>query len=503
MKRNGKKSRKIRKLILTCVLSAVVLIVSTYTWFIGLQTVKVKPFDIEIATTEGLFLSMDGKNWAYNLDVTEATPYEGNTNTWATDGLIPMSTVGDLDKTSSTMKLFEKASLTTTPGGYRLLASRINNNTSSVIKVGGQDTTVYKEGNGYVAFDLFIKNLSGEEYYVDNDVNNEEAIYLNFDSAVKVKSNGTDDPQNNTGIENSVRIAFAQLGRVEATTSNISAITGIDCTGTNMTASGYKYATGDVTGICRNAQIWEPNDTKHVNNAMEWYKTSCLTRTGATSYDKNSYRVNTSTDGNSNAVYCYEHTLENKKDTKEYLADTTNKAANALPTYAISRTIEIDDNVDVYDGKEFNTYEANTMSYANYRAVVDALTEEELTTLKSIKSFYATDLTEAQTAVVNKVKNLKLVSYDYFTDTEKDKRGMQRPSFMTLAPNSITKVRVYIWIEGQDIDNYDFAQLGKTIQINFGFTKERFAPNDLENGYDGPDLVTSDNADIVTQEVNS
>ena len=143
------------------------------------------------------------------------------------------------------------------------------------------------------------------------------------------------------------------------------------------------------------------------------------------------------------------------------------------------------------------------MSYADYRTVVDALTETELTILKTIKSFYATDLTTEQQAVVNKVKNLKLVSYDYFTDTEKDKRGMQRPSFMTLAPNSITKVRVYIWIEGQDIDNYDFAQLGKTIQINFGFTKERFAPNDLENGYDGPDLVTSDNADITTPEVNS
>ena len=70
---------------------------------------------------------MDGENWSYNLDVKNATAYDGNTNTWATDGLIPMSTIGDMDATVSRMILFEKGSLTTTRGGYRLLASRVHN----------------------------------------------------------------------------------------------------------------------------------------------------------------------------------------------------------------------------------------------------------------------------------------------------------------------------------------------------------------------------------------
>ena len=55
---------------------------------------------------------------------------------------------------------------------------------------------------------------------------------------------------------------------------------------------------------------------------------------------------------------------------------------------------------------------------------------------------------------------------------------------MTLAPNSITKLRVYIYIEGQDIDNYDFASLGKQISVNFGFTKERYTEEDVN--YVGP-----------------
>ena len=67
---------------------------------------------------------------------------------------------------------------------------------------------------------------------------------------------------------------------------------------------------------------------------------------------------------------------------------------------------------------------------------------------------------------------------------------------MTLAPNSITKVRVYIWLEGQDIDNYNFAQLGKQITINFGFTKERYRSEESSTvppfTYDGPSFVTSD-----------
>ena len=101
-----------------------------------MKTVNVSSFDVEIATTEGLYLSMDGSSWHYTLDAKNATAYTGNTNTWAdptdsiddgNDGLIPVSSIGDMDASVSRMKLFEKKSLTTTPGGYRLLTSRVHN----------------------------------------------------------------------------------------------------------------------------------------------------------------------------------------------------------------------------------------------------------------------------------------------------------------------------------------------------------------------------------------
>ena len=426
---NEKQSKKIRNLVAFCSLCAILLSVSTYAWFIGMKTVSVNEFEVKIATTEGLFLSMDGENWSYELDAKNTPAYTNNANVWAdtedNKGLIPMSTVGDMDSTYSRMKLFEKASFTATPGGYRLLSTQVDNHTKTVANAGKE----YIEGKGYVAFDLFVKNLSGDAYYVKNDPLNEEAIYLTTNSLVEVSNNGG---VANTGIENSIRVAFVQLGRVSNEVTDIDTITGINCSDTYTAedAGQKKDENRIVTGICRNAQIWEPNNKQHVQNALNWYNESCLKRksTGTTVTDSASY----------DSAAC------NSLD-----------IGGEYSTYAVSREITIADNVNIYDGSFYNTYTANTEE------------DYEVYSKASDKSTY------------------KLVKFPYFTDTMRDKKGNERPEFMTLAPNSVTKLRVYVYMEGQDIDNYDFAQLGQKISVNFGFTKERYAESDYP-GYDGP-----------------
>src|SRR5574344_2110131 len=225
--------KRLRNLIAIFSLSAVVLSVSTYAWFIGMRTVNVSSFDVEIASTDSLLLSFNGEDWDTTVSISKddlaETSYAGNTNWWAGEGLSPVSTVGDMDSSVSRMVLFEKASLTTTPGGYRLMASRVGNTGAS-------------EKDGYVAFDLFIKNFSGTQYIKALNELDEEAIYLTTDSSVSVATGGVA----NTGIENSVRVAFGQIGRVSGTTTNVTTITGITCT----PGEG-----SDVTGICRKAQI--------------------------------------------------------------------------------------------------------------------------------------------------------------------------------------------------------------------------------------------------------
>ena len=402
MKRNSKHTKRVRTLILVCVLSALLLTVGTYAWFIGMQTVKVNSFEVKIASVDSLMLSLDGTTWTTSIDVASAPQYAKNANEFLTDakeGLKPISTIGEFDADASRLKLYEKGSLTATKGGYRLMASRVANNTKQVD--GGSE---YLEGDGYVAFDLFVMNLSGDAYYKDiTTPSNEEAVYLTYNSAVTAGSTGN----KTSGIENSVRVGFAQIARVSATdygnlgaddTSKLATVTGMTCAGG-----------GDVTGICRTAQIWEPNENTHVAAAKKWYETTCEARRAAT--------------GEEEAGFYY--------DDSKSCAELT----NYITSNVVAGVIDADDYVDVYDGS-YNTY-ADT----------------------------ATSL---------------LKQVDTFTDSEKLQTGTNRQAFMTFAPNSITKVRVYIWIEGQDIDNYDFASLGHSISVNFGFTKERITTGEID-----------------------
>ncbi len=421
---NKKRNRKIFNLITICALFAIVLSVGTFAWFIGIQTVDIQQFEIEVETTEGLLISMDGENWQYTLDVNTANQYAGNTNILdegsGFTGLKPISTVGRADSTSSRMIMFEKASLTSGYGGLRLLTSRVDNYNKSTEGDDGLN-----QGDGYIAFDLFIKNISEDAYYTDNEPLNEEAIFLSTNSAVTTSANGVAG----TGIENSIRVAFMQVGRVISTNENPATITGITCT------SG---GAGDdqVTGICRDAVIWEPNDSVHVQNAIEYYNVSCKERIAEDIY----------VDG------------YNKEGTCEII--TTNQAVS---TYAVNKELVVDDMVDTYDG--FNKYDDTITSYTDFVDAEDGVKDE-----------------------------YKLVDYDYFTDTEKVKTGNDRPQFMSLAPNSITKVRVYVYLEGQDIDNYEFASLGEEVTINFGFTKERYTAADVDHV--GEDVDTTPTAGI-------
>ena len=405
MKRKNKHIKRARRMIIACALMAFILSTGTYAWFVGMKTVNVSSFDVEIAAIDGLSLSLDGVKWADTVEINKenysTVNTSNNTNSWGGSGLYPVSSVGIIDTDVSRMIMYEKGSFTTTPGGYRIMASQVLNTVDGNL-----------EQDGYVVFDLFIKNLSGHEYYKDLNVLNEEAIYLTPDSKVTVSSSGGVP---GTGIENSVRVGFAQIGRVEATETDQATITGITCTSDT-----------NVTGICasRPAQIWEPNDRFHVQNAINWYETSCLKRTAADLTKRTSF------DGACKAL----------------------KDGDYVQTNAISGVIGYADQVDVYDGLDYNGYTASI----------------------------------AETA-----QDGKLFAYDYFTDREKSLTGVDRPTFITLAPNSITKVRIYIWIEGQDVDNYDFASLGKKISVGFGLTKERMFDEDFNYvNPEGADLPT-------------
>ena len=73
----------------------------------------------------------------------------------------------------------------------------------------------------------------------------------------------------------------------------------------------------------------------------------------------------------------------------------------------------------------------------------------------------------------------------------KEESAENRPHFIKLAANSITKIRVYVYLEGQDVDNYDLISKDQKISVQFGFTKDQF---DLSNSNAQPSSSSSEQA---------
>ena len=72
MARNKKSANRVRNYVVMCSLFGVLLIVGTYAWFIGMESVAVNQFDVTIAAAEGLALSLDGNKWYEKEDISNS-----------------------------------------------------------------------------------------------------------------------------------------------------------------------------------------------------------------------------------------------------------------------------------------------------------------------------------------------------------------------------------------------------------------------------------------------
>lgn len=376
---NNSHRRKIIKLFLLSIvvfITAIVLIVETYAWFVGITTVNVNQFNVTIKAGEGLELSLDASTWTNSsLTVSESAvtgAYDGSGNVWPAN-LTPVSTNGQLTSSTARLNLYQKASLIPTAGGYKIVASKLNNGTT--------------EQDGYIAFNLFIRNGTGSQY--DNQLNFDgfESVYLTSNSKAEKLITGSA----NYGLANSVRVGFFEIAPTQVS-SSATTIRNLGCTiaGSSLTlcASSANLSSWRTTTW----NIWEPNHTTHTSALASYIAQVCKTRGSGGAY--------TST------------------------ACAALGTSQAVNTYAINQAISSSHNVDIYDG--YNGYTSSRLT--------------QMTTYKTPAS----------------------------GDT-----GNSRESLIKLPANMITKVRVYIWLEGQDIDNYDVATNDTGVKIQFGLTKNR------------------------------
>jgi hypothetical protein len=219
--------------------SGVLLIISTYAWLSSNLNVKIDGFKMIVSNDSGLFISLDGVEFSDTVEISidsvindiEKT-YPQNTNQWSSGGLWPVSSNGIKTPNDDKFAVYqgEVSKRYKSKGNKRFL-----------------NTALMKEeeamgGNIYIAFDMFLKNVSGSP--------KSDNLFLDDDTAVNYSEDVDDEvKQSMTGIMNSMRIGLIKIGSVSSK-SDVKTIQNIKC-----------------NNNCRMV-IYEPNSTSHSSDSI-------------------------------------------------------------------------------------------------------------------------------------------------------------------------------------------------------------------------------------------
>ena len=292
-----------------------------------------------------------------------------------------------------------------------MLRGKIENNI--VLKnVAVVDETVSNPENqkfaGYIAFDIFLKNSSKDSTKAD-------ILQLNYDSSLQIIS--ADKGGNDTvGLQNTARVAFTKFGGQEITGTGgehqgWDGVSGVN-DGQETVLKNTGAVAGGATVYLTDCAIWEPNAKDHVQYIV----------------DNNNKITWSTTDASKYAP------LEISEGKNGFDVDTQ------IPTYALTDTSIGQTITNIYDWSGTD----NTIKTQLGKQVV-------LQTTKTSTEDYT---------IAEGVQNLISTSDAGTGDT-----------YFTIAPNSIQRLRVYVWLEGQDVDCINYASHGGGITLNIGLVK--------------------------------
>lgn len=265
MKKRTKASKqRLNNLLILLVLTAVLLIMSTYAWFTANRTVNIDSIDVKVSTSSGLQISADGIDWktvltkADLLDAYQTYPAAVNQ---LPDNMAPVSTV--LDVVGNKLAMFygnvaaDMETGSATYGEYVLksiqTASGLTDEsaaTNGVDKTGEHDshliTTKGEYDKGYyIAFDVFIKSgNAASSFYMSGNINEVEPTGNKDAQGNEIYQAVTDEK----GIANAARVALIKGGNTGASDTT-DVIQGLPTNGTTM--------------------MWEPNSDYHTTHGIE------------------------------------------------------------------------------------------------------------------------------------------------------------------------------------------------------------------------------------------
>ena len=214
-------------------ITCLVLIYSTYAWFSSTLDVKISEFKAVVDPETGLYISLDGIKWGSTVEISENNiitqlkeTYPGHTNQWS-NGLTSVSTIGLNNNTNNKFAMYGNK--------YPFMANilKFNRTEIDIIKL---DESKANNDADFIAFDIFIKNLTTSPYS-DN-------LYLVNGTRVINSSEDSDDT-----AANAFRLGLLFMGSVHKTAS-IEQIQNISCAPT-----------------C-NQYIYEPNSKMHTEQSI-------------------------------------------------------------------------------------------------------------------------------------------------------------------------------------------------------------------------------------------
>ena len=239
-RKSNKRNRKNRLflLILLLSLSILLLVMSTYAWFTSNTTVSVESLDVNVTTVNGLQISADAVNWKAKVlknDISTAVNNYPAVKNFLPDTLDNVSTVGAV--TNGYMEMFHGTVTANDDGSYALYTTQVDEIGRTGSCTGDSECT----GIYFIAFDLFFK--------VDATT---QVNLVGLNSGVTPKDA-------DTGIKNTVRVAFVKEGHVDV---------GSTASAAQALKASYSAGSSDVI-------IWEPNYDTHtqagVDNALSVY----------------------------------------------------------------------------------------------------------------------------------------------------------------------------------------------------------------------------------------
>ena len=415
--------RRLNSLILLVAFTAIMLIVSTYAWFSTQKNVSLSGLEGTVKVAEGLQISLDAKTWKNGID------FKDFTEQTFIDAYVPGATLehpyqypdpakSDGTKIAATNVLpDELLPVSTTGAGEDITGA--NSKTMAMYNGeninGNQLVSIAKmaeeKASGYYAIDLFLQNSSKSTVTVD-------PLQLQAGSTLTLKSS----TKNTTGLQNTVRVALVQYANSNDEKVKV-----------DSTPSAENIIAGTTNTAIDSVAIWEPNANAHVqyivdsNNNVTWKKADVSTGTPLENDDIFS-AVTWASDA--------------EKKIKFGLT-------SQVPTYALTATALTTKELDKTTDKipELDDKFGSIKDIYNWGATASAGLAKQ-TTLQTTTAGIDKD-----TLFVRTVNN---------TDGS---------SNFTIPGGQYVRMRMYIWLEGQDVDCTNYASLGGGIKIDFGFSK--------------------------------